>query len=53
LKGLKLAKEDHESSDYESDIQTRWFIKKHALNPDFLVNGEHYDEDSLVEQNPR
>jgi hypothetical protein len=56
LKGLKLVEkelDDDESNDGEADTQTRWFIKKHELNPDFSVDGQHYDEDSLMEQNPR
>jgi hypothetical protein len=47
---------DSELDDSESDndgYETRWFIKKHPLNPKTSMDGEHYDTDSLVEKNPK
>ncbi len=55
LKGLKLIEEElvDEVDDEEPNTQRRWFIKKHPLNPSFSYDGEHYDQDSLEEQNPK
>ena len=44
---------DSDSELDESDTQTKWFIKKHPLNPHISMDGEHYDTDSLIEQNPK